>query len=58
MKNIMKSGLMLTAMASAPSFAGYTININPKTVVGIEVGNYKTESADSNYMQLSVKYSL
>ena len=28
MKNIMKSGLMLTAMASAPSFAGYTIDIN------------------------------
>lgn len=33
-------------------------NINPKTVVGIEVGNYKTESADSNYLQLSAKYSL
>ncbi|MFT6247117.1 MAG: hypothetical protein ACJAUY_001939 [Cognaticolwellia sp.] len=33
-------------------------NINPKTVVGVEVGNYKTESADSNYLQLSVKYSL
>ncbi len=33
-------------------------NINPKTTVGIEVGNYKTESADSNYLQLSAKYSL
>lgn len=33
-------------------------NIDPKTVVGIEVGNYKTESADSNYLQLSAKYIL
>jgi len=33
-------------------------NINPKTVIGIEVGNYKTESADSNYLQLSAKYIL
>ncbi len=33
-------------------------NINPRTVLGIEVGNYKTESADSNYLQLSAKYSL
>ncbi len=33
-------------------------SINPKTTVGIEVGNYKTESADSNYLQLSAKYSL
>jgi hypothetical protein len=33
-------------------------NINPKTILGIEVGNYKTESADSNYLQLSAKYIL
>jgi hypothetical protein len=33
-------------------------NINPKTVIGFEVGNYKTESADSNYLQLSAKYIL
>ncbi|MGB0895321.1 MAG: DcaP family trimeric outer membrane transporter [Parashewanella sp.] len=33
-------------------------SINPKTTVGIEVGQYKTESADSNYLQLSYKYSL
>lgn len=33
-------------------------NINPKTVIGAEVGNYKTESADSNYVQFSLKYSL
>ena len=33
-------------------------NISPKTTVGIEVGNYKTESADTNYLQLSAKYAL
>lgn len=33
-------------------------NLNPKTTVGIEIGNYKTESGDSNYLQLSTKYAL
>ncbi|WP_338027375.1 hypothetical protein [Colwellia maritima] len=27
MKNIIKSGLMLTALVSAPSFAGYTFDL-------------------------------
>lgn len=33
-------------------------NINPKTTVGVEFGNYETESADSDYLQFSVKYAL
>ncbi len=32
--------------------------INPKLTVGFEVGNYKTETADSNYLQVSAKYAL
>jgi len=33
-------------------------SINSKLTVGAEVGNYETESGDSNYFQISTKYSL
>lgn len=33
-------------------------SINPKTTVGVEIGNYETESGDSDYLQFSVKYAL
>jgi len=33
-------------------------SINSNLTVGAEVGNYETESGDSNYFQISTKYSL
>jgi len=33
MRNIIKSGLMLTALASAPSFAGYTIDLTDEDTI-------------------------
>ncbi|WP_440875750.1 DcaP family trimeric outer membrane transporter [Thalassotalea sp. PLHSN55] len=33
-------------------------NINPKTTLGIEIGNYETETADSDYLMVSAKYVL
>lgn len=33
-------------------------NINSQLTIGAEIGNYKTESGDSNYFQLSAKYVL
>jgi len=33
-------------------------SINKQLTIGAEVGNYKTESGDSNYLQISAKYVL
>ena len=33
-------------------------SVNKHLTIGVEMGNYKTETADSNYLQLSAKYAL
>ncbi len=57
MKNIMKSGLMLTAMVSAPSFAGYTIDINEEqkiTLGGYFKADLRNVSGDLAYRDMWV----